>query len=80
MLMKMYHFNMQLFHIQFAMTIYTVYALIKATFTLAIMKQNHDFSLSFILNLDIFLKILKPFSIARPVTYYFMYRYHQLHS
>ena len=40
------------------MGIYTVNASIKSTFTLAIMKKDHNFMVSFILYLNIFCKFL----------------------
>ena len=41
------------------MGVNTVNALIKPTFTLAMMKQSHDSYLGFVLNLNIFLKMFK---------------------
>ena len=60
------------------MGIYTVNASIKQTFTLAIMKKDLDFFLSFILHLKIFVNFT-PFSITGPATYSFIHRYNDYH-
>ena len=59
------------------MGIYTVTNSVKPT--LAIMKKNHKFFLSFTLYINIFVNFA-PFSITGPVTYYFIHHYNHLHS
>ena len=61
------------------MEIYIANSSIKQTFTLAIMKKDRIFFLSFLLYLKIYVNF-ELFSIEGPVTYYFIHLDNLLHS